>query len=296
MHILTKIFVVLVSLLAVMLVPLVVVYASNEGSYREKYMAEQAVSSTKVAQLKAEQAGRAAFESRMLLEKQQLEQQIVSLQKERDTSIADIRKLQNDLSAAQNASAGVNAQLATLVQTNKTGTELTDSLVGELRQMREIALASERRAVELDEQLRSVETALEVADAARRALQEEIQRLTDEKQRALDDVSSYAAYYGPLPDKKTADTAAVAPDRNLTAVILDVERTPEATLAEINAGSRDGVREGWVMTIANGGTFIGRLRIIKVDVNRSTGVVELEDAAARGPVTAGQRAIARIGG
>lgn len=296
MHILTKIFVVLVSLLAVMLVPLVVVYASNEGSYRDQFFKEQANANSKVAQLKAEQANRAAFESRVLLEKQQLEQQIVALQKERDQAIARVGQLQNDLAAAQNAASGINAQLATLVQSNKTSSELTDSLVAELRQMRETALASERRSVELDEQLRSVETQLEVADAARRALQEEIQRLTDEKQRALSDVASYLAFYGPLPDKSRTDAAGVAPDRNLTAVVLNVDRTADATLAEINAGSRDGVREGWVMDIADGGTFVARLRIIKVDVNRSTGIVELEDRASRGSVSPGQRAIARVGG
>ena len=37
MHILTKVFIVLVSMLAVLLVPLVVVYAHNEDSYKAKY-------------------------------------------------------------------------------------------------------------------------------------------------------------------------------------------------------------------------------------------------------------------
>jgi len=74
-----------------------------------------------------------------------------------------------------------------------------------------------------------------------------------------------------------------------------VKREPDATLAEINAGSRDGVKEGWVMTIADGSNFIGNLRIVQVDVNRAVGVVELEDATGRGEVKSGQRAIARKG-
>src|SRR5688572_12349172 len=40
-HVVTKIFIVLVSLLAVLLVPLVVVYAHNEDSYKAKYEAER---------------------------------------------------------------------------------------------------------------------------------------------------------------------------------------------------------------------------------------------------------------
>jgi hypothetical protein len=49
-------------------------------------------------------------------------------------------------------------------------------------------------------------------------------------------------------------------------------------LAEIDAGSKDGVKLQWMMTIGNGGNFIANLRIINVDINRSTGIVTLEDA------------------
>ncbi|MFM8784940.1 MAG: hypothetical protein ACKOFI_07280, partial [Phycisphaerales bacterium] len=76
---------------------------------------------------------------------------------------------------------------------------------------------------------------------------------------------------------------------------IDVKREPDAILAEINAGSRDGVKEGWVMTIADGSNFVGNLRIVQVDVNRAVGVVELEDVDARGEVKSGHRAIARKG-
>ena len=37
MHVLTKIFIVLVALLAVLLVPLVVVYATNENNFKARY-------------------------------------------------------------------------------------------------------------------------------------------------------------------------------------------------------------------------------------------------------------------
>jgi hypothetical protein len=72
-------------------------------------------------------------------------------------------------------------------------------------------------------------------------------------------------------------------------------RDGQQALAEINAGSRDGIKAGWVLTIGDGATFVANLRITQVDVNRSVGVIELEDTAARGEVKAGQRAIARAG-
>ena len=66
-------------------------------------------------------------------------------------------------------------------------------------------------------------------------------------------------------------------------------------MAEINAGSRDGVEEGWVMMVARGGNFLANLRIIAVDINRSTGVIELEDTSTRGEVQPGDRVLARSG-
>jgi cell shape-determining protein MreC len=112
------------------------------------------------------------------------------------------------------------------------------------------------------------------------------------------DVQRYAALHGSAAPRAGATSDASLPvvaDRSLSATVIDVKREPDATLAEINVGSRDGVKEGWVMTIADGSNFVGNLRIVQVDVNRAVGVVELEDSESRGEVKSGQRAIARKG-
>ena len=49
------------------------------------------------------------------------------------------------------------------------------------------------------------------------------------------------------------------------------------------------------MAITDGSRFVGNLRIIETDVNRATGVIELEDKQARGEVKPGMSAIARKG-
>jgi len=74
--------------------------------------------------------------------------------------------------------------------------------------------------------------------------------------------------------------------------VIGVRRFGGKTLVEIDAGSRDGVKKGWVMQIGNGGSFIGNLRIDSVDINRATGEISLEDSS-RGLVEVGQRATAR---
>jgi hypothetical protein len=184
---------------------------------------------------------------------------------------------------AEAMNAEVRAELAKLATGVQTGSALTTSLVEELRVLRSDALAAERQAVELDEALRDVSSQLDVAIAARRALQEELQRVTNERAELMGKVSEYVARFGVLTEEPVA--VSIMPDRTLTTTVLSVRRTADQTLVEIAAGSRDGIKEGWTMTIGRGATFLGNLRIISVDINRATGVVMLEDS--RGLVDVG---------
>ena len=45
-------------------------------------------------------------------------------------------------------------------------------------------------------------------------------------------------------------------DQDLDTTIIRVIRNSSQAVAEIDAGSRDGVKEGWVMRIGHGGAFI----------------------------------------
>jgi len=295
-HVLTKIFIVLVALLAVLLTPLVVVFAKNEGTFRERYFESTALERSTRADLAVAKDALVSAESRLQTERTQLQQQLSTLRSDVQRRESEVAALRNEVEQARAAQAGINASLATLAAAEASNAALVKDLFATNSELRETALAAQRRAVELDQVLLTREAELEVAVAARRALQEELQRTNDERDQALSEVSAYLAYIGPLPDAARDRRIGVAVDRNLAAVILNVRRNADATLAEINVGSRDGVREGWLLTISDGGTFIGNLRITRVDVNRSTGVVELEDRQGRGEVKAGQRATARIGG
>jgi hypothetical protein len=183
-----------------------------------------------------------------------------------------------------------------LAQSNSANSELTSTLVAEVRALRTSIFDAEKRLAEIQTQFDAKESELEVAVAARRALQEELKRLTDTKDQALATIAQYVASVGELPKARAGAVGErVVANRNLSSTIISVRRDDGMALAEINAGSRDGLKPGWVLTIGDGGTFIGNLRITEVDVNRSVGVVELEDAANRGEVRVGQRAVARAG-
>lgn len=286
MHVLTKIFIVLVSLLAVLLVPLMVVYATNENNYKGRFQEADALRASAVAEKNAAIASSATTVTEKEAQIAQLRTANTELEKAKTESDATIRQLESQLAAATATQAKITGDIAMIQSTLQAGQQLTESLVAEIRTLRTSAVAIERQKVELDEALRDVTSQLEVAEQARRALAEELARLKDEYSKALTKLGEYTSRFGELGRGDVRAT--IMSDRTLTATIIRVERSAGQVLAEIDAGSRDGVKEGWVMTIGSGGTFVGNLRIINVDINRATGIVSLENKD-RGLVQVGHK-------
>ena len=294
MHVLTKIFVVLVSLLAVLLVPLVVVYSHNEDSYKAKYLEAKDQVAAARAELTSAQANFGAETAQLRSEIQEAASANRDAVSDSNRYQGEVSQLEARLAAAESLKMEIESKLATLSSSLATSQQTVSTLLDETRKLRQDALQAEQRRAELDEQLRDVQGQLDVAIAARRMLQEELQKLRNDHASALTQVSMFVAKYGDLGETTAAD--GIAPDRNVTATVIGVERNSVRTLVEIDAGSTSGVREGWILTVgADGGTFIGTLRITEVDINRSVGVLSLENPAERGEVKIGHQAYARAG-
>jgi DNA repair exonuclease SbcCD ATPase subunit len=217
---------------------------------------------------------------------------------ERDKEIQMRADKERDLERARIELADLKGQVAAMSANDTLQTKLIDAMRQDIDSARVQYLAAEKARVELQDSLARLQGDLDSESAAKRQLQEQLQKVSEEKERAVAESQRYAALHGSLQPRAGAAPDAGLPviaDRSLSATLIDVKREPDAVLAEINAGSRDGVKEGWVMTIADGSNFMGNLRIVQVDVNRAVGVVELEDPQTRGEVKSGQRAIARKG-
>lgn len=295
MHVLTKVFIVLVSLLAVLLVPLVVVYSHNEDSYRAKY--ESADSQKLIAQqnLQTAEQRHGAVVASLQAEIQELERDKADLEKEKTNLQVAMRELESKLVTAESLKTEIFGKLSTLASATQAGQQIVNSLLSETRDLRNDTVRLREQNAELDEALREVTGQLDVAVAARRALQEEVQRLKQEHGEAIAKIADYTARFGAIEPVAVSTFDGIQPDVELDAGVIGVRRTAQGTYAEIDAGSRDGVKEGWIMTIAHGGKFIGNLRIERVDINRATGVVMLEDESRAGLVQVGHRAYARPG-
>ncbi len=291
MHVLTKIFIVLVSLLAVLLVPLMVVYATNENSYKARYQEAEAQKAAALEQVKISVATSGSKITEKDTQIDLLRNANSELMSAKSAADATISQLQSQLAAASATQQTITGNIAMIQKTIEAGQQLTESLIGEIRTLRTNTVAIEKQKVELDEALRDVTSQLEVAEQARRALAEELARLKDEHAKTMTQLGeAIAKGYGTKGDVRVS----IMPDKTLTATIIRVERNSGQVLAEIDAGSRDGVKEGWSMTIGNGGDFVANLRIINVDINRATGVVSLESKD-RGMVQVGFKAHAIAG-
>jgi predicted nucleic acid-binding Zn-ribbon protein len=297
-HILTKILVVLVALLIAALVPLAAVSSTNQSVY--KLAAADAQANLKKAEAEGNVANDAYNASIAAVQAKvsALEAQLRAATMERDKETQMRADKERDLERVRIELADLKGQVAAFSANDTLQTKLIDAMRQDIEGARTQYLAAEKARVELQDSLARIQGDLDSETAAKRQLQEQLQKVSEEKERAMADVQRYAALHGSAAPRAGATSDAGLPvvaDRSLSATVIDVKREPDATLAEINVGSRDGVKEGWVMTIADGSNFVGNLRIVQVDVNRAVGVVELEDSESRGEVKSGQRAIARKG-
>jgi hypothetical protein len=277
---------------------LAAVSATNQATFKSK--AADAEARQKAAQTElsvandAYNASVAAVQAKL----SGLEAQIRAVSMERDKEVQMRADKERDLERARIELADLKGQVAAMSANDSLQTKLIDAMRQDIEGARNQYLAAEKVRVELQDSLARLQGDLDSESAAKRQLQEQLQKVSEERERAMAESQRYAALHGSLAPRAGAAPDAGLPvvaDRSLSATLIDVKREPDAVLAEINAGSRDGVKEGWVMTIADGSNFMGNLRIVQVDVNRAVGVVELEDAESRGEVKPGQRAIARKG-
>ena len=296
MHILTKVFVVLVSLLAIALVPLAAVQASNQAVLRQQIKDKDVQVSAARNELDTERALRAKSENDTALQIKDLDSEKNRLQSDLAQNGLRVRSLESDIAQSKIRLASLEQTIAVTMDVDRAKTELTKTLSEELDKQRTLLTDCEGIRIAIEQKLGKTDSDLRVAQEALGDLKEQIASLSSEKVKSDQVVQSFTAKFGPADSDSGSSTAAAPiPDRNVSASIVNVRRTDNQVYAEIDAGSRDGVKVGWTMTIGDGSRFIGKLKITSVDVNKSVGTVELEDVAARGAVRAGQKVTIRKG-
>ena len=269
MHPLTKIFIVLLALLSVLILGLTVPLAVNDQTWKDRYLAEQArataAANSALAQSR-EQAEQLLQIQQQLdsanVERVALEQRLT----DRNRTISDLRA---EVASITNENDGVQARIDTLSATNRTQATVIEAQSSEIRERREESITLQRRNTELEDQLRDVQSQLDVALDAQRILQEQIAEL----ERTLTNARSGG---GDTAQPEAPDQSVPSP-LELRGRVLDVARGQGGEeRVQVNLGSRDGVRQNMRFYISRDGQFLARLVITTVDINRATGRLELK--------------------
>ena len=124
MHILTKIFIVLVTLLAVAMVPVVATYTMNENSYRTKY--RSADNQRRVATVRAQDAETSLATQRIQLQQEIDSRQSIidSLRNQHAEAVASLNALQAQIGTLESQIVQGNANLQSLTSATKVNSEL----------------------------------------------------------------------------------------------------------------------------------------------------------------------------
>lgn len=285
MHILTKIFIVLVALLAVAMVPLVATYTTNENSYKAMY--RSANDQQLLAQSRASDAEQALISQQLQMQQDidAREATIGSLRSTQASTRASIESLNDQIRVLSTQLDQSNANLQALSSASHVNSELKERFVKENYDLREKIIKSNRQVMEMEDTLEQVQYEAEEAERAKRKANEERRLMEVQFATLSEKYDAFVAKHGELDVVAVVENG-IAPTKTLTGTVLQVSRSDSNVLVEINLGSREGVQDGWVMTVGEDGTFLGRLLIHDVDINRSVGKITLEDPS-RGEVVVG---------
>lgn len=265
---LTKLFVVLQVVLSIALTAAVVVYVSREDVQLQNLNAARTAAAA--AQSQADQARTAVNAA---------QNQLQSVQQQMN---AQATQLNNNLTAAQQQIADLNVQLAKANTNNATQalqiTQLTEGLKTStatmeqqrqtLASLRESADQAVRRAAEASQRISELDNTLQVTEAERRNLAEQLA----EAQRGVTQLSNALRDAGGAPAEVLAGrvqprTAGV----NINGVIREKRDIAGVPYATISVGAADDVQRGMEFKVVQGDQFLGTLTVDSVEQQEATG-------------------------
>lgn len=282
---LTKAFVVLVSVLSVVLVALVTAYVAAQDDLRAELNQQR-------QQLEARDATIAQQQARLNNLEQQHSEQLNNLRNERNALVNEVDRLEGQVSEAESALSEEKARIAELeasvARLSAAGTQnagLLEQLNDELQRRREEAVVRQRQIIESTDRIAELESEVSAYTREVRrqreqmaAMQEDRRELEERWDRVPESIRVQ------ITDDPTGETVAQAP-HPIMGQITAVRESGDELLVQVNVGDRDGVLENLPFMVYRGDEFIGMLMIEQVDTNASVGRMTL----IQGQVEAGDR-------
>jgi DNA repair exonuclease SbcCD ATPase subunit len=274
---LTKVLIVLLTIVSIFLCGIVVTYVANAENYRQKYVdlnnseratREKERNVTEQLNKTIEQADQ---------QKKVLSGEVALLKQEVDSLKADLAEA---LRQKDDALQRVNNWAAIVMDFSKTTDkqrQLLEDTHAELKTMQADLIKEQREHKETTTAL--VEKMSIVAQ-----LEEKTKRLLEEKTELQNRADQFLQQFGKAvaapvpvtPIKEKAQVAAVTTDIALKGLVSEVDL--KNSLAQISIGSADGVKAGMRFHVVRGDEFICDILIFDVEPEKAVGVLELMEA------------------
>ncbi len=283
MSVVTKVFVVLVTILSVVLVAMMVPFVANTENYRQQ--AEDAEAALQIAEETAR------LRQSELANVQQLDSQKVTALKSENTNLlgqinhlsADLKETQAQLSAAAAKNASYEANWSRLTAANEQHVKIITEYETELKGRRDQVLKQQTQIIQLINRNKELDSQLE-------ALERQVRRVSEKMTQLEERNSDLELKLVQLPPEWQAKlmsqenpTGPILSKIPIKGSVTGVERFDDETYAQVNVGTNDGVIENMKFLVHRGSQFLGTLIITTVDARSSAGRLELQ----QGEVTTG---------
>lgn len=275
MSILTKLFVVLMTVFAIAFVSVVVPWVANVETFKEEN--ERLRDDVAWAQ-----GGQAIAEASLKTAIAQQDQELDNLINEKNTLISLNDALKKQLGELQLTHedqktdvARLKAENANLVSSNKTYSTLFNELHTELRDKRDETVKLSRQVIQLEEENRDLASSRATFERAMRRTQEQLVAAQEEIQSLQQQLTTSAATGGNNTGNVSGDGPATpTPTVPLHAQITQVQQAGEGnTLVQLNIGSTSGVKPNMRFLVHRSGQYLGTVEIMEVDEQSAAGRV-----------------------
>ena len=261
-HILTKVFVLIASILSVVMAALAVSYGANANAIKSAHA--NAVSAKIAAESSFQMLNdtNARKEGQYRQNEDRLNLEKAELQKTITENEAQINALTIDLRQAKAARDSIEGKIAQLGVTTQTQVELISEYKDEVSRLRDGELTWRNEKLDLEASLSDAQSKLGVYEQVKRSLEEQIIAM----QRAMDGES--------VAEGPAVATEISGPQIRGTVQEVRPEPATGETIIRISLGSNDRVRNNSkLFLVRDGSTFLGNVVIFETDLNTAFGRV-----------------------
>ncbi|OQA03984.1 MAG: Chromosome partition protein Smc [Planctomycetes bacterium ADurb.Bin401] len=269
MSTLTKILIVLLSLLSVYLCSSVVIYVTTATNYKQAYESLQ-------SEHTALQEKSTGFEQQLEEKRRELAQLSDKLDTEINNLKADRNKLEQELNNVRREKTDLDERVKTLAAAALKFEETVGGMRGDLANTRSELDQARAESIKLTKNLDEITASLEEKMAQLDAATAEKKRLLEEKAKLEQRIAGKAPAFepvtstvsGPATPAPTYDSASNVPLQGTITAI-------DGNLATLSIGAADGVEKGMVFHVTQNDNFICDIKITEVDAEVAAGTLQL---------------------